>query len=482
MQNRKGQEQRYQKPLPKSVNRKASQTKQRGWLWLGLSLTGVAMVAATAGALLAVSLSSTPLLQQKLSPEEEAVFGNGEGFSSSNLRLPDVTRPVNVLMLGMSVLPSDLNYPGDSKNLGYEAQMHSVEGQSDTMLLMRFDPEKHKMAILSIPRDTRVFLGRYGWQKINDANVVGGPATAAKEVSKLLDGVAIDRYVRVNVMAVGKIVDALGGITIYVPKDMKYTDESQHLFVDLKQGRQRLNGNQTMQLLRFRHDLYGDLGRMQRQQMVIRAIMAEWLNPTTVAKIPQLLQVIKSDIDTNLSIEEILALVGFSAKLDRAKVQGLIVPGDYNGNGKHETSYWLPDRRKIRTMVAKYFDQGYALSEDVDPMKARISIQDSTDNSKAVQVLVKTLQNAGYRNVSVGAKLPEPLRLSKIVAEQGNDYSAQIIQQTLGIGEVRVETSGTLYSDVTIQIGQDWQPKLDISTPNSEPQSSDKNFTRRKSD
>jgi len=448
---------------PKKAQRRKPQSTMffgRRWSKMALVLVGVSLLSATGGAMLAVSLASKPLQQHQLSPEEDTVFSS-DRLSNSNLQLPSLTRSVNLLVLGMSVLPDDLKEPSpETKDLSYEPQMHSVEGQSDTILLLRFDPEKNKMVVLSVPRDTQIILGKYGVQKINNANVVGGAARAASEVSKLLNGVNIDRYVRVNVLGVGKLIDILGGLTIDVPKDMKYTDETQHLFVDLKQGRQHLNGDQVMQLLRFRHDLYGDLGRMQRQQLVIRALISEMINPSTIAKIPQLLQSLKSDIDTNLSIEELMALVGFAARRNHDQIQGLIVPGDFNGDGHHSISYWLPDEDRIQLMMAKYFDTGAAGREVTDLASMRVSIQDGTNNPKAVKALVNMLRASGFHNISVDAPVTKPVLETKIVAQKGDIESANSINQVLKFGQVSVETSGTLYSDVTIQLGQDALPRL----------------------
>ncbi len=316
------------------------------------------MLSATVGALLALSFSSKPLLQQYLAPEEAAIFNKGGSLTRSNLRLPELTRPVNILVMGMSVLTKDVpDASRETQNLGYEAQVNSFDGLSDVMLLVRFDPQSEKLTLLSIPRDTRVEMGRFGAIKINSANVKGGPASSARLVSQLLNGVQIDRYLRVNVEGVEKLVDALGGVTVDVPKDMKYRDDSQHLYIDLKQGRQHLNGNQTLQLLRFRNDGNGDIGRIERQHMAIRALMEQALTPTTVARFPQILSVVQSNLDSNLSVEELLALVGFAVKIDRSNVQMLTVPGEVNRYGRNEASYWLPDYGRIREMMSQYFDQ-----------------------------------------------------------------------------------------------------------------------------
>jgi LCP family protein required for cell wall assembly len=448
------------KVQPQNSHSQVARHKKGNKLKLWLGFTGVATLSAIVGAILAVSLSSTPLLQHQLRPDDAAVF-NGKPLTGNTIGLPEVTRPVNILVLGMSVLPDDI---GKSKedigNIGYEAQMHSVEGLSDTMLLLRFDPNNHNLTTLSIPRDSRIVLEKYGIQKINAANVIGGPSLAAQEVSKLLNGVSIDRYLRVNVLAVGQIVDTIGGLNIYIPKDMKYKDDSQHLYINLKQGFQHLNGDQIMQLLRFRHDENGDIGRIQRQQMVMRALIAQALNPKTIARIPQLIETIKSDIDTNMSVEESMALIGFARGIDSKHLQGLIVPGRPNGDGRNEISYWLPDYEKIGAMMAKYFETEGVGTLATNPDSIRVSIQDGSNNPQALKVLVQKLRAVGYNQVSIATPLPEQLRVTKIVAQQGDADSAHTVSQTLGFGQVSVETSGTLYSDITIQLGTDGAKKL----------------------
>jgi polyisoprenyl-teichoic acid--peptidoglycan teichoic acid transferase len=193
-------------------------------LWLMLGLGGVAIISATAGALLAMSLTSTPLLQSKLSPQDANVFGKDRSIATGvNFRLPQLTRPVNILVLGVKVLTSDIsNPPADSRNLGYQALVNSFEGLSDVMLLFRFNPENQQLAVLSVPRDTRTWVEGTGITKLNEANVVGGPVLSAKATSGLLGGVDIDRYVRINVQGVEKLIDALGGVKVFVPKDMHY--------------------------------------------------------------------------------------------------------------------------------------------------------------------------------------------------------------------------------------------------------------------
>ena len=421
-------------------------------------LTGVAVSSAAAGALLAVALASTPLLQSRLSPEEADVFAQEDISTGMSFRLPQLARPVNILVLGIKVLSSDLPEPPDEvKDLGYHALVNSFEGLSDTMLLIRFNPDNEELTVLSIPRDTRTYVDGLGVTKLNEANVYGGPALAATSVSELLDDVQIDRYVRINVQGVEKLVDALGGVDVYVPQDMEYRDESQHLYIDLQEGEQHLNGEEAMQFLRFRYDDKGDIGRVQRQQMLMRAMQEQTLSPATLARLPQILSVIQSHVDTNLSVEELLALVGFASQMDRSDVQMVMLPGDFSTTNQYELSYWLPQERAIEQMVAQYFRRASDYGDDRRSINnLRVAIQDSTQNPDAATSIVNRLNEAGYWNVYVGQDWNEPLTETRIIAQGGDAVSATMIQSLLGVGEVRVESTGILQTDVTIQVGRDW--------------------------
>lgn len=447
----------------KPTLRKVSKRGYR-WVWMVIGLTGVALLSATAGAILAMTMASTPLMQRKLSAADAAVFSKGNLSSVNNLQLPELTRPVNILVLGAKVLTSDVSDDAPvQRNLGYHALVNSFEGLTDTMLLLRFDPATKKVVLLSIPRDTRVEISGYGVNKINAANSLGGPALSARAVSELLGGIGIDRYVTINVQGVEALIDALGGVTVYVPKDMKYQDDSQHLYVNLKAGKQHLNGSQALQLLRFRSDELGDIGRVQRQQMVMRALSEQALNPTTVARLPKILSVIKSHIDTNLTVEELVALVGFATNIDRSNMQMLIVPGDYGDISTYGTSYWLPDADRISSLAAQYFNVGTTAIASDQSSNLRVSIQDSTRQASA-DALVTRLGQAGYSNVIVADPYGEPLAATRIVAQQGDVKSAEALRQILGLGEIRVDSAGDLNSDITIQLGQDWLQKQSRSS------------------
>lgn len=494
-----------QKSTPKFNHSPKKPKPKRGRnILIGLGLAGISLISAVAGALLALTFSvSSPLQQAELTPEEKAIFSHEEPVAQNNLTIPELSRPVNILVLGIKVLTSDLEKQ-PQEDLGYHALVNSFEGLSDTMLLLRFDPAKEKVTVLSIPRDTQVEIDGYGIQKINIANEYGGPALTAESTSKLLGGVNIDRYVRVNVQGIEKLIDALGGVNVYVPKDMKYNDFSQHLYIDLKKGQQVLDGNKAVQFLRFRYDAYGDISRVQRQQMLMRAVIEQTLKPSTIVKIPKILSVIQSHLDTNLTVKELMALASFASKTERSDVQMMMLPGDFSSDGRTEISYWLPDYDRIEKLVAQHFqvtaqsydstngDRFYAnkinkdnennlnqrdidstyqdgdrVFTDNDQSNLRIAIQDSLDDPEAVQIMLNRLQEAGYNRIFVSSDSSEPLTVTKVVAQGGDNRAAAILRANLGIGEVLVESTGVLGSDLTIQIGKDWQKYLQSNTSNS---------------
>lgn len=328
-------------------------SKQRFWGKMGT----IASFAAVAGALFGIFLNSKPFMQGNLNPEEVDFF-NGNAVSQGQFL--QLNRPVNILVMGMSVLPPDTqNAPEDTKNLGYLPQVNSFDGLSDVMLLIRFDPKNNKLNMLSIPRDTRTKIEGYGVKKINAANRLGGAYLSAKSVSNLLDNIEINGYARINVLGVGKLIDALGGVTVNVPKDLKYRDDSQHLYIDLKAGEQHLNGDKALQLLRFRNDGRGDIGRIERQQMVMQALMEQALNPATLARSPVILNTVKENIDTNLTLDGLLTLVNFGVGINRSNIQMLTLPGRVSTRKEFVASYWLPDKEEIEMMMARYFDVSY---------------------------------------------------------------------------------------------------------------------------
>lgn len=436
-------------PTPTRIAPVKAQPRRRGGWGLAL-FTLLAVSSAAVGGGLAWFLHSTPLQQRWLSQEEAKTFF-GEPLTGGFWGVPELRRPVHVLFLGIKVLSLDAQ-------AGYYKRVNDFEGLTDTMMLLRFDPTTDTVTILSLPRDTQVLIKNDPYSKLNEANARGGPALAAETVSALLGGVPIDRYVRVNPMAIEALVDAIGGITINVPRELKYQDDSQHLYIHLRPGPQRLNGRQALHFLLYRQDGLGDIGRIQRQQMFMRAFQEQALTPQTLTRLPQILAVIKEYVDTNLTGEELVALVRFVQQTPREKLQMLLLPGQFGGSGRL-ASYWIPDPTRIQQMAVQHFGLGAAppLQKDISFAQLEVVLQDSTGDRDAIPALTEHLLRAGYRRLYREVPWHETLNQTVIIAQQGNLQAAQAVRDALGFGEVRVDSTGILNSDVTVRIGRDWR-------------------------
>jgi len=461
---------KFFQPLTQNLSKRQKQSLKLG----GLALILIA-ISGGLGAGLATFLTSKPLQGKVLSREEALAFANGSGITANSLGIPALSRSVNILILGTVVLTSDLAGGADlPKGKAFNEVDSNLEGQSDAIMLVSFDPASNKLVILSVPRDTQVEIEGMGVQKINVANYVGGAALSAKTTSTLLGNVPIDRYLRVNVGGFGQLIDALGGVEIYVPKRMKYQDDSQGLYINLNEGKQVLDGKKAIQYMRYRHDDLGDIGRVQRQQTLMRSLMEQKLNLGTVVRIPEILQVLKRNVDTNLSTEEILAVAAFAAKVGRANTKMLMVPGRFSTADEFSLSYWLVDQTKAIKLMSSYFDLTKRKSNSASDQipvdnsaftPVRVAIQDSLKSKEAVQKATKVLDKLGYEDVRIGNH-PWSIALEKtqIVAQNGDLAVAQAVRDRLGIGEVVVEATGELQSDVTIRLGKDW---LTFKSPES---------------
>ncbi|NET58706.1 MAG: LCP family protein [Symploca sp. SIO2E6] len=411
----------------------------RWFFWSGAFIL-TAMISAALGATLALVTPLSPLI----GPNQGI---NAEGGDWRRNFQYDLARPVNILVMGIDRVP-------DAPKGSSEA----LAGRSDTILLLRLDPTDNSVRMLSVPRDTQVEIPGLGLAKINDANVEGGSALAARVVSRTLNNVPIDRYVRVTTDAFRELVDLVGGIEVFVPQSMKYTDVYQNLEIDLEQGWQTLNGDQAEQFARFRQE-NGDIGRVQRQQVLLKALRQRLVSPTVLPRLPKLIRVMQQYIDTNLSLEEILALVGFSLELEQDDFKMVLLPGRFSLKDEYEASYWLMDSSGRDRVVREYFQQTSEQAETNSrrsPNQVRIAIQNTTDDPELSSRIAQYLAQKEFYNVYFVQDWPDQLRQTQIIVQQGDLKAAATLQKVLGLGKVEASSTGDLRSELTIRVGQDW--------------------------
>ena len=188
-------------------------------------------------------------------------------FAAGAMNIPvlsDISRALTGKLASMTggVTP-DLPFIGGRQNilfLGVDSNGQGTDPfigtRSDSTILINIDPFTRTVNIVSIPRDSKVPIDGHGIDKLNAAYAYGGADLAVRTIEQTF-GVKINHYVVLNSSGIKDLVDAIGGLNVYVEKRMRYVDRTDHLNIDLYPGYQFLNGKQAEGYVRFRHDAIG---------------------------------------------------------------------------------------------------------------------------------------------------------------------------------------------------------------------------------
>ncbi len=241
------------------------------------------------------------------------------GISDANGRVPKgvrsqltqqggllTSRPTTILVLGTD---------------GGVKSGRAGSNRSDSIMLIRTDPRKHRLAFLSIPRDLRVEIPDYGTAKINAAFQAGG-ATLALRTVKQLTGIEIDHVVFVDFDRFKELIDEIGGIDVTVPKpilsnrfDCPFKTESECSEWDgwrFDKGKQHMDGRRALVYSRIRENRLDesetDLDRARRQQQVVQATADELTSFGSALKMPFIGGSVVRPLSTDLSAGQVLQL------------------------------------------------------------------------------------------------------------------------------------------------------------------------------
>ena len=118
----------------------------------------------------------------------------------------------------------------------------------------------------------------------------------------------MNRYVLFDIAGVERIIDEIGGVYIDIPRNMNYEDPTQDLYIHLKKGYQHLDGKQAVNLARFRNYPEGDIDRIAMQQKLLIELAKQALKPENVLKIPELVAIVKDNVQTDIDMSEMLWL------------------------------------------------------------------------------------------------------------------------------------------------------------------------------
>jgi LCP family protein required for cell wall assembly len=287
----------------------------------------------------------------------------------------------------------------------------NVEGskRSDTIMLAALDIDNGNVRVLSIPRDTRMLIPGYGNQKVNHAYAYGRTELVRETLERFL-GIPISYYVKIDYDNFPKLVDIVGGVDIFVGKAMKYKDVRGHLDINIPAGKQRMNGDTALKYVRFRKDALGDIGRVQRQQQFMKALLHRMYETENLLRFTSIMDEVKNTIVTDLQPSTILQLGYFVRKLDKEtdKIFFMMLPGA--ASIIDNLSYWVCDRSKVEPFLTANTEQLKEMTKEArNQLMAVTAAEDySPDHPDGVKPQTEEIKAAEV--------MPSPLDVSQIVA------------------------------------------------------------------
>ncbi|MFM8974775.1 MAG: LCP family protein [Vulcanococcus sp.] len=207
-------------------------------------------------------------------------------------------------------------------------------GNTDVMYTLRV--KDGVTELIQVPRDTYIASKRYGALKANALFAYGGPELVKQELSRHF-GRPVEHHILINLSVIRRLGDSLGGLEVDVPQRMLYNDNTQNLHIDLQPGRQVLRGKNIEGFLRFRHDGLGDIGRLDRQRLLLKALFDQITKPESLVRLPSLLTAAGKDMKTDLGPMEIGGLITAMAgtRFDAQRLGG-------RSEMRDGLSYWIP--------------------------------------------------------------------------------------------------------------------------------------------
>ena len=296
-------------------------------------------------------------------------------------------------------------------------------GRSDAFFMLMIDENTKVPYLLNIPRDTRVHIPGYGWDKINHSYSYGGFQLTKQTMEEFL-GIKIHRHLLIGFKEFEEIIDDIGGLDFLVEKDMYSVDKNDGFTVDLKKGFQNINGKEAIQFVRYR-DEEGDNARIHRQQRFIVKMYEKIADNLMVMYVDGLYQKLLAMLVSDLSVSD-LGHIG-TALYIRVRDGG---PGvkieTVPGAPVHlnDTAYWVPDMTALRAKVAemqgvkpsdRVVESSRLFEEEYNAAMLKAEKGDLSGESKAAKDLAPSI-----RSSEVEAKAGVDTVVKAILANGGN--------------------------------------------------------------
>lgn len=359
--------------------------------------------------------------------------------------------------------------------------------RTDTMLVLTLDPVTKTGGVLSIPRDLWVPIPGYGNERINAAHVFGqrddypggGPALAAKTVESNL-GIRIHHYARIDFKAFVELVDRIGGIDIYVEEEIDDPKYPSHDPADpygydplhIEPGEHHFDGEMALKYARTRCTAGSDFDRADRQQKVLKAIFEKVTRldmlPTLVAQAPQMWRMLQDSVDTDLKLDQIIALARLASEVDPEDIRFGAIDEEYTvpyeTEDGAEVLYLLRD--KMRELRDELFttesgsdeepEEGTQLEEE----DASIEVLNGTLTTGLAADVTERLREQDLNVARTGNADQQDVEESLVIAHTDKPYTAQYIADLLDLPESAVVQGSDPAAefDISVILGADYRP------------------------
>ncbi len=356
--------------------------------------------------------------------------------------------------------------------------------RTDTMIVLTIDPENNTAGILSIPRDLWVPIPGYSENRINTAHYTGdlkkypggGPALAIKTVQYNF-GITIHYYVRVNFSGFVKAIDTIGGLDIYVEKEIDdplYPDSAygyDPLYIPA--GLQHMDGELALKYARTRHT-GSDFDRLRRQQQVIMAVRDKVLRlgmlPQLLPKLPELLTTVGDSVQTDLQFDEMRNLIQLASKMEDEHIRTGVIGNSMTvpTTTPNGAQVLIPIRDEIRAVVDEIFAEPTPeaeeeeIIEDKDKLAeegARIIVHNGSTVGNLAGQTSAFLKEHNLQVVEFGNAERFDYPNTIIVDYTGKEYTVQYLARLLNIPQNNIQPFTGSYSEIDIRviIGADFQ-------------------------
>ena len=258
----------------------------------------------------------------------------------------------NILLIGTDYQPdkfNDYNYEEKWTGSGFPDK-RSRKVSADLLVFLRVDKENRKFVFCGLPSNTRVLVDGIS-MKLGDVYAERGVEYLCGKVSGLT-GLEIDYYASLDVGSIASVVDKIGGVSYYIPEDMKYEDPDQDLVIDLKKGTTMLDGDKAEQLLRYVGYSNGASSRLSTAIGFLQAMIAKFTNITYLTKAPELYKSVADYFDTNFTADDLVN--NLDLIFSYSKFESTIV--SYPGSNKvtDGVNYFEPSTSSAHDMFESY--------------------------------------------------------------------------------------------------------------------------------